>query len=204
MTIIRIDTITQADITNQHSRELLADITRAEKVIASAHAHQIRALAAFNALQEGELNNFAPEEIAAAQRWTRTWAATRIEEATLMLARLPATVAALEEGTIDHYKAGLILAGTTSLTDDQARQVEQTILARAGQQNPSTLKKAINRAVLRADPQAAEKRAEQRQAGRRVELAVTEDGVADVVGKDLPAETAVAIYRHLDACARAI
>ena len=101
MTIIRIDTITQADITNQHSRELLADITRAEKVIASAHAHQIRALAAFNALQEGELNNFAPEEVAAAMRWTRNWAATRIEEATLMLARLPATVAVLEEGIID-------------------------------------------------------------------------------------------------------
>src|SRR5439155_1478686 len=75
-------------------------------------------------------------------------------------------------------------------------------LARAGQQNPSALKKAVNRAVLRADPQAAEKRAEQRRAGRRVELSVSGDGVADLTGRDLPAETSVAIYRHVDACAR--
>jgi len=127
MTIIRLDTITRAEVADHQGRELLAEITHCEKVIAAAHAHQTRALAAFTALQEGELNNFAPEEIAAALRWTRNWAATRIEDATLLLRRLPATVAALEDGTIDYYKATLILGGTTSLTDDQARHVEQTI-----------------------------------------------------------------------------
>ena len=133
-----------------------------------------------------QLSEFVSDEIAAALTLTARRAET-IQDLSLDLAsRLPATAKALHEGVIDPPKARLIAEATRILTDEQARQVEARILARAGQQTTGQLRAAVARAVLAVDPEAAIRRREEAQKDPRVRRWREDTGTAALAGYCLP------------------
>ena len=101
---------------------------------------------------------FAPNEIALALTLTQYAAEWWMNLAASMSRRLPETWSALSQGTIDLGRAKLIDAWTTPLDDDLARAVERKVLVRAGQQTTGQLRASLQRAVISADPAAAERR----------------------------------------------
>lgn len=147
-----------------------------------------------------EVSEFAVDEVAAALRLSRPAAGARLHLA-VELSRLPATAAALAGGTIDVPRARAVVDAVTVLDAPLAAAVEEQVLRRAGQQTVGQLRSALSRAVLSADPAAADARHERAVAGRRVTLRPARDGMAELWAL-LPADAAVAVYQRIDALAR--
>jgi hypothetical protein len=70
------------------------------------------------------MHEFTADEIAPLLRITRTAAHTRLKLAVQLTTRLPGTLAALDQGDIDLYKARILTELTTVLDDQQATTVE--------------------------------------------------------------------------------
>ncbi|HEX5495254.1 MAG TPA: DUF222 domain-containing protein, partial [Mycobacteriales bacterium] len=68
--------------------------------------------------------------------------------------------------------------------------------------NASQVRDLVRRAVLRCDPDGGRRRHERARVDRRVVLTPVDDGMAELVAL-LPAEQATAVYRRVDALARA-
>jgi hypothetical protein len=83
---------------------------------------------------------------------------------------LPGTLAALENGRITLAKARILDAETLNLSEQHTAQVEQQVLAKAQKQTPGQLRAATRRAVLSADPAAAQQRTEQATRERGVQM----------------------------------
>jgi len=117
--------------------------------------------------------------------------------------RLCATGEALSAGRIDLYRARLIAEATSVLAEATAREVEAKVLPGAGQETPAQLRERLRRAVIAADPAAAERRRAdaERQAG--VNLYPDADGTATLAGTGLPAVLAAAAMAKITAMARA-
>ena len=82
----------------------------------------------------------------------------------LDLQRLPETSAALAAGRLHHYTARLVVDTLRPLGDEAAARVEAAVLPRYAGRSFTDLSRALRRAVLAVDPDAAEKR---RRRGRR-------------------------------------
>jgi Domain of unknown function (DUF222) len=147
-----------------------------------------------------EISEFAVDEVAAALRLSRPAAGGRLHVA-VELGRLPATTAALARGDIDLPKARAVVEAVTVLEGPLAAAVEQQVLPRAGGQTVGQLRSALSRAVLAADPAAAEARHGRAVAGRQVTLQPARDGMAELWAL-LPADAAAAVYQHVDEVAR--
>src|SRR5215470_15831412 len=106
---------------------------------------------------------FAPNEVALALTLTQGGAEYWMDLAVSLTRRLPATLAALGEGTIDLNRAKLIDQYTSSLDAGLARTVERRVLVRAEHQTTGQLRASLQRAVLAADPAAAERRRQEAQ-----------------------------------------
>src|SRR5437016_6227919 len=132
--------IVTPDVIDDADADQALDIAlAAEKLIALAHATQLRALARFASLRPSEdphrvVNEFAVDEIAPELRWTRHAAASRLALATTLTTRLPATLAALGRGEIDLSKARTIVDHTDPLTDEHAVAIQHAVLPRARRQ----------------------------------------------------------------------
>ncbi len=107
-------------------------------------------------------------EVAAAFKWTVSFAQKRIGLAVALTTRLPTTYAALRAGEIDEYKARQIAEATEVLSDEDVARVEAAIAAQAGGLNPRQLSDRLRRAVNLADPAAAAARAAAKTAARQV------------------------------------
>ena len=94
--------------------------------------------------------------------------------------RLTATGAALAAGQIDLARARMIARMTGALDDRAARAVEAAVLDRAGWQTLGQLHDALRRAVIKADPDGAERR---RKHAREIAVPV---GTAESPGESLP------------------
>jgi hypothetical protein len=117
--------------------------------------------------------------------------------------RLQATGEALSAGRIDLYRARLIAEATSVLAEATAREVEAKVLPGAGQETPAQLRERLRRAVIAADPAAADRRRAdaERQAG--VNLYPDADGTATLAGNGFPAVLAAAAMARITAMARA-
>ncbi|HWR47446.1 MAG TPA: DUF222 domain-containing protein, partial [Pseudonocardiaceae bacterium] len=115
--------------------------------------------------------------------------------------RLPATLAALEQGRITLAKARIIDTETMNLSQEHTAAVEQQVLATAGRQTPGQVRAATSRAVLTADPAAARKRAERARRERGVRMWPEPDGMA-TLSAYLPAAEATGVFAVLDEHAR--
>ncbi|HEX3489427.1 MAG TPA: DUF222 domain-containing protein [Streptosporangiaceae bacterium] len=119
--------------------------------------------------------------------------------------KLPATLAALRAGTIDLYRARLIAEATGPLDDVTARAVESKIILSAGDWTSGQLRAALRRAVIAADPEAAEQR--RKQAQRHAKISLYPDpatGTATLTGSRLPSVHAAAAMARLTSIARAM
>ena len=117
--------------------------------------------------------------------------------------RLPATGQALAAGKINLYRARRIAEATSVLSEAKAREVEAKILPCAGQLTPAKLRERLRRAVIAADPAAAERRRADAERDAGVSLYPDDDGTATLTGTGLPAALAAAAMARITAMARA-
>jgi hypothetical protein len=111
--------------------------------------------------------DLAALEVAAALGVSAQAADDRVERAA-DLARLPGTRLALAGGRIDLAKAKAIIEAVAPLDDAAAATVEARVLGRAPSQTLPNLKACLARAVIAADPAAAEARRLAKAAARGV------------------------------------
>ena len=141
------------------------------------------------------------DEVAAALRLTKRGAQHLLEEA-WDLARLPGTATALAQGRIDRWKAHVIGAETTGLDTAHAAAVEAAVLPEAENRTSGQLRADARRAVLAADPSAAQRRRDAALRRARVEVWSEDAGTAAIAGRDLPPAPALAASQHVDVLAR--
>ncbi len=118
--------------------------------------------------------------------------------------RLRATGIALGTGAIDLARAKLIADATALLDDDTARAVEAQTLPGAGDKTTATLRAALRRAVIAADPEGAERRRTEAERRARVVLLPEEETTATLAGQSLPGVHAAAAMARIKATARAL
>jgi Domain of unknown function (DUF222)/HNH endonuclease len=210
-----------ADVSTVDDPGLLLDLVAAAAVeTGRAQAAGIRALGRFAALhpptpkQQGSgftggvltgggplVEEFAGDEVALALSLSPGAGRAQLELGYILCQRLPATLAALEAGTIDLGRARAMADGTACLTATAAAEVETRVLAGGGRASHSHFRRVIRRAVLRADPAGAKRRHRAARTDRRVEIFPGDDGMASLWAS-LPAESAVASYDRLSMLAR--
>ena len=180
--------------------ERLERIGAWEKLIAWAQAHQVREIADYLGSTTEDVES-ATAEVGCMLRVAARTAAARVGTAVDVSRRLPAVRAALAAGEISLPAARILADETTHLPVREARSVADAVLDRAGEQTPGQLRAAVRRAVLRADPDAVQRRCEQATRQRGVWLQDEPDGMATLYAR-LPAADAVGCYAVLDEYAR--
>ncbi|MDX6285816.1 MAG: hypothetical protein QOG53_1301 [Frankiales bacterium] len=141
-------------------------------------------------------------EVGSALRIGDTAAHSRISAATDLSRRLHDTLDLLEDGRISYQQAFEIADGTWMLTDDNARTVEATVLRRAPEQTRAETRRAVEKAVLAVDPEAAEERRRQRRRERRVERPRPVGDGQSGMWVEGPTEAVVAVFLILTAWAK--
>lgn len=154
---------------------------------------------------EHEAARVAASEVSLALSWTPRHADARVAHAVRLVRELPGTVAALEAGAIDAYRARVIEEETGPLAGDaeSTRQVESVVLARAETMTGPGLRALVKRKVIAAAPEAAEQRRVSARKSRRVDKPFGEcDGMGSmqIYG---PIEDLAALFTAIDAAARA-
>ncbi|OZM74109.1 HNH endonuclease [Amycolatopsis antarctica] len=173
----------------------------AEVARSRAEAVQVRAMARFAALSEDPRGVAA--EVALTLAATEHRAQRMVAMAQALTTRLPATLTAMETGTIDAYKASKIVDATDPLSDEHAAAVDAAMADRLDGRNPSSIRRAAVRQVAAVDPDGHAERARKRRLERSVQLVHQDDAMTTLIA-DLPTETATAIYARVDRIAKTL
>ena len=165
-----------------------------------------RALGALDRARRGEdavMAGVTETEVQAALLWSANYVQSRLAECGALAERFPETLEALESGSVCWMQARALVEVTNPLEDEQARAVQDRVLARMPEQSVAATRKALRRAAQAVDPHASRLRHEQQRARRRLHLIPEEDGMA-TLALYTAAETATALYaaidRHVRAC----
>jgi hypothetical protein len=118
--------------------------------------------------------------------------------------RLAATGRALAAGEIDLPRARMIARMTAALDEEAARAVEAAVLGRAGWWSLGQLAAALRRAVIKADPNGAERRRQEAERRAMVALYPEDEGTATLAGYNLPGIDAAAAMARISALAKAM
>jgi len=191
------------------SYDLLDAATSLGRIASWAQAKQAKMLAAFayrrppsgpydDGFQNSDtISRFAADEISCALSLTKRGAENRLGLAVQLTDSLPGTLAAWERGDLDWPKVNLIADRTAVLTNDAAARVEESVLPRADHLTTGQLRRIVDRAVIAADPDAANTRHDKERLARDVTTRPATDGMA-VLSAYLCAEEAAAAKRVLD------
>jgi len=189
--------------------ELIGVLCGWQRLISWAQAEQAVALSALTErrkdqsveLDRPDLVEHLDDEVAAALRLTGR-SADRLLSAAAGLARLGDVRAALSSGKIDWPRACLFLEQLAFLPADMAGDIASSLLGRAEGMTTGQLRVALARAVLAADPEAAERRKDA--AGKEAEVQVWTEpsGNAALVGRELRPSEVVTANERLSAQAR--
>jgi hypothetical protein len=144
-----------------------------------------------------------PDELACALTLTCR-AADGLVDRAVALRGLPVTAAALARGAIDVPKALVVIDGVAGLDPVLARAVEDRVVPAAAGRTAGELRAAVRRAVLAADPKAAQRRREKAQKDARVEVWDEPAGTKALAGRDLPPAGVLAADRRIAAIARTL
>lgn len=125
------------------------------------------------------------------------WAGTLIALARRLRDVLPETLAALESGRLDLMRARVLAEATAVLDDPAARQVQDKLLPVAGDApwaglSPRAWRARVQRAVMRADVQAARRRRKEAYGRRLVFTRSTEFGMGEFLVTGDAADVAMA------------
>lgn len=118
--------------------------------------------------------------------------------ATRLCTLFPQTFAQLRAGQVTQGHVWALVETTRDLTDEAAGAVEQATWADAPGQTIAEYRKALDRATMVADPEAAERRAKAKVVGRHVARWTGRDGAAKLLAQ-LPAEDLAAAWDALNA-----
>ncbi|MBQ0988462.1 DUF222 domain-containing protein, partial [Streptomyces sp. F63] len=122
--------------------------------------------------------DFACEDVACALRLSGVTAADRLAVATALEGRFPTTVGLLERGEICYLQAKAVTETTATLDPEAAARVEAMVAPKMPTQSVGQTRRALNRAVLKADPLGAERRHRKRREDRTIWHRPAEDGMA--------------------------
>jgi hypothetical protein len=146
--------------------------------------------------------DFPDEELAMELLTSQLDAGARIDAAACLTARLPATLAGLGAGSIDHARASIILFYTGSLSAADAARADEILAAAAPGLRPDQLARKAAALEMKLDPQAARDRKDRAaKHDRRVEVRREASGNASLSGRELSVADAMASKSHLDAIA---
>ncbi|HLX50647.1 MAG TPA: DUF222 domain-containing protein [Streptosporangiaceae bacterium] len=148
-----------------------------------------------------QLSEFVPDEIAAALTLTPLTARREAGLAVEMAGRLAPVRAELAAGWIDLPKARQFAQATFGLTDEHASAVVTSVLPKAPDMTCGQLRRALDRAVLAADPEAARRQREEAVKHARVDCWPDPCGTANLAGRNLPAAGVLAASKRLDGIA---
>ncbi|MDJ0953216.1 MAG: DUF222 domain-containing protein [Acidimicrobiia bacterium] len=146
----------------------------------------------------------AAAEVAAALKWTRRTADSEMGFAIDLRDRLPQVWQALIAGDIDERRAKVLVAGTTHLPEDTAREVVASIIDRAHRYTTGQLHARLRRLCLETDPDEAASRYEHAVEQRRVSTQADESGTAHLFGIDLPPHRLAAGMKRIDDLAKSL
>lgn len=186
-----------------HSRKAARLLDRAydeEVVLRRAQGRQVRSIAGFAAV--GGSRRSVTEEVALAFSVTRNQAHLLVETSCALVARLPNTLAALEKGDIDLFKASKVSQLTRDVSDEVAAQVDAFMTKRLAERDPGAIRKSVEYAVQKFDPTGYEERAAKKRALRHISLEHEDETMSKLSGF-LPTEMASSIYASLSRAARA-
>jgi hypothetical protein len=149
-----------------------------------------------------ENQEFTADQVAYALGESRGRAGDLIDLAQALGTRLPGTAAALEDGMISRYKAGIIAGATALLDGAGARAAEDEVLDRAARLTPGGLRAAIAAAVMEVAPEKARERREAAAKDARVERWAEDSGNAALMGCELPPDEVLAADQRITAWAK--
>jgi Domain of unknown function (DUF222)/HNH endonuclease len=178
-------------------------VLAAERLVRTATALRYRALSllAGHPLFEGDVRD-AGVEAACVLRISEHAAAHQVAEAVTLTRLFPETLDRLAAGSVQTAQVRALIDATLPLDDATARKVQDLVLPRMPDQNPAATRKALSRAVIKADPAGAEARRERAITERRVVHYPELDGMSTLAAT-LPAEQALHAMNTIDAHARA-
>ncbi|WP_305852265.1 HNH endonuclease signature motif containing protein [Blastococcus sp. PRF04-17] len=151
-----------------------------------------------------EVSEWAVDEVMARLTLSAQAAARLLEQSVILVELLPATLDACQAGVISWTHAVMLTEVLPVLTDPAVRAaVEARLLARAADKTVPQLRAAARRAVLKADPNAALRRAARAIGDRQVQTHPGRDGVGSLTATGLSTPVLAACYRALQAYAAA-
>src|SRR5690349_21636124 len=181
--------------------ELVGVVCAWDRVESHAGARKLAAIAEL-ARRNPEDSEFTADQVAYALGESRGRAGDLLDLAQTLQDRLPGTAAALDDGTISRYKAGIIAGATALLDPAEARAAEQKVLDRAARLTPGGLRAAIAAAVMEVAPEKAKERREAAAKDARVERWAEDSGNAALMGCELPPDEVLAADQRITAWAR--
>ncbi|MBB3675012.1 HNH endonuclease signature motif containing protein [Modestobacter versicolor] len=132
------------------------------------------------------VSEWAVDEVAAALSVTSATAQSWMVQSLQLVHRLPATLAALEQGELTWEHATAMCQVLAPLDDDLRAEAEGRLLARLGHKTPTQLRAAAHRVVQRLDGQAITRRVQAALRARAVAVHPTGDGLGTLAVTDLP------------------
>ena len=186
-----------------HGRMIAHHEARLSVLIAELASRPVYGRCDDSAGHEHDAARVAASEVSLALSWTPRHADARVAHAVRLVKQLPATLAALEAGAIDAYRARVIDEETAPLADDTelTREVELAALHRAEDKTGPGLRAFVKRKVIAAAPEKAEQRRTSARKTRRIDKPFPEcDGMSSmqVYG---PIEDLAALFTAIDAAA---
>jgi hypothetical protein len=173
------------------------------QLLADLHAIGARSDEAVGRPVDSDARRWAEVEIAFALTWTSRAASGQLGLADDLIDRLPAVFAALDAGEVDIPKARVLCDAVIGLDTPTARRVVDQVIGEAHRLTTGQLRARLQRLVLAADPDAVKRAAASKLPGRRVQARLTDDGLAELSGYDLPPHRVAAAMERLTAIARA-
>lgn len=188
--------------TDTLNRTALIDaLTTTEQHLARLHATQLRLLATLARHRSADPIDSTEEEITAALRWSPHTTRTRLHTAETLATHFPETLDLMDRGQVTHAQANALVEITAGLEPDAARAAQARVLPRLPHQSLAATRKALHRAVLAVDPQAAHTRHVLETKKRHVVLCPELDGMA-TLALYTPAQTGAAVMAALDVHAK--
>jgi hypothetical protein len=196
--------------------ELIGALQAARRLASLADYQQTLAIAEFARRRQAQFDaataagkppgcrdgEFPGDELAIELVETAAYTGLRIDTATELTTRLPGTLAAMADGTVDLGRAMTIAARTMALTDADAACADQILAAAAPGLRPDQLARKAAALEMKLAPEAVRARKElARELGQRVEARREESGNASLAGRELDTADVIASKAYIDAVA---
>jgi hypothetical protein len=198
-----IDTVTGEDgkgLAGLSDDQLIGVIAAARRLESRVAWYLMASVGEFTARNTGEgcVEEFAADQLAHELHLTLQSAAAQMDYSSTVTSRLPATFAALHEGTIHPVHVRIIEDETRFLSAEDAAKADAVLAGVAGSLTFGKLRSAAHRLVLELDPESAERRKESAKQDAHVRRFREDSGNAGMVARELPPDEVLASWQHVE------